>query len=293
MNATVDILEMTATMQEIERDTGVLADDIMLDNAALMCADLIKSTPPGKVADQSESESRKMLEGKIDRDISSLVYGIEGGFKKALIGKAQAEGKTYNLFRDNREVISLVDEDKLDPAGTSIADLHNKSRGKGGNVLQSAKNAARGRRVTLQHKALRKRASGSKVGKSLWLTEKVLTRESVLRRYIKNQITHVGKTKSGWLPAFREAMRYAITARYNPPSWVTRHSGEGSFSIEKPSSSGYGFFEAVNSVPWIKKTKVAAMVNSIMRTRARDFQKGYYAKRLQTIMDAKRAVSRN
>jgi hypothetical protein len=293
MNAQVDVLEFNNAMKEIERETGVLADDIMLDNAALMCADLIRSTPPGKVGAQSEFDSRKMLEGKIDRDIRGLVYGIEGGFSKAIIGKAKAEGKTYTLFRDNRDVISLADEDKLDPSGTSIAELHNKSRGKGGNVLQSAKNDARGRRVILDHKALRKRAAGATVGKSLWLTEKILTRASVLRRFVREQITHIGKTKAGWLPAFTEAMKYAITARYSPPAWVTRHAGVGSFTIEKPSGGTYGFFEAVNSVPWIKKTKVAAMVDSIMRTRARDFQRGYYAKRLQTIMDAKRSNYRN
>lgn len=296
MTAQVDILEFNKSMARIAYDTGILADEILMDNAALMCADLIRSTPPSKIyagGKGSEFEAKKHMESKIESDIRSLFYGIDGGFNKAVIGRAFAEGKAYSLFRDNRGVISLADERKLDPDGGSLADIHLKSRGKGGNVFPSAKKEASGRRVTLQLKNIKKRASGYSVGKSLWLTQKVLTKATVLRRFVREKFSHMGKTKAGWLPAFNEAMKYAITAKYRPASWITRHSGEGSFHLELPSASSYGYFEATNSVPWISKTKVSSMVNSILNTRARDFQRGFYAKRLQSVIDKRRANSRN
>ena len=51
METYVDVVSFEAGMDAIARETGVEMDAIMRDNAALVCADLIKATPPIDVGD--------------------------------------------------------------------------------------------------------------------------------------------------------------------------------------------------------------------------------------------------
>ena len=266
MTGTVDTSVYEKEMPRISQELRVIEDEIVRDNTALMCADLMKSTPPIDIAEGyrgSDASAKKLGERAVEGDIRSLVQGVK---RKNVLGKANnKEFKDLVAIKNDAGDFYYIGDEELDLQGAKLAEFHKSKR--------SQKTG----------KAYRGSVRSVKVGRAR-RSYRLHVLESNVKKYIREKMADIGKTRAGWLAALNHFSVGALTSRYRAPSWVSRHGESmGSFTDERTDAGT--FATATNSVPWIRETIVNKMVDSVLRTRARDFQSGKYAGRLQRAID--------
>ena len=266
MTGTVDTSVFEKEIPQISKELRVIEDEIVRDNTALMCADLMKSTPPIDIAEGyrgSDASAKKLGERAVEGDIRSLVQGVK---RKNVLGKANnKEFKDLVAIKNDAGDFYYIGDDELDLQGAKLAEFHKSKR--------SPKTG----------KAFRGSVRSVKVGRAR-RSYHLHVLESNVKKFIREKMADIGKTRAGWLAALNHFSVGALTSRYRAPSWVSRHGESmGSFTDERTDAGT--FATATNSVPWIRETLVNKMVDSVLRTRARDFQSGKYAMRLQRAID--------
>ena len=266
MTGTVDTSVWEREIPQISKELRVIEDEIVRDNTALMCADLMKSTPPVDIAEGyrgSDASARRLGERAVEGDIRALVQGVK---RKNVLGPANNK-KFSDLVAVQTDAGDLyyIGDKELDLEGSRLAEFHKSKR--------SPKSG----------KAYRGSVRSVKIGKAR-RSNRLHVMESNLKKYIREKMADIGKTRAGWLAALNHFSVGALTSRYRAPSWVSRHGESmGSFTDERTEAGT--FATATNSVPWIRETIVNKMVDSVLRTRARDFRSGKYAGRLQRAID--------
>ena len=266
MTGTVDTSVFEKEIPQISKELRVIEDEIVRDNTALMCADLMKSTPPIDIAEGyrgSDASAKKIGERAVEGDIRSLVQGVK---RKNVLGKANnKEFKDLVAIKNDSGDFYYIGDEEFDLQGAKLADFHKSKR--------SPKTG----------KAYRGSVRSVKVGRAR-RSYHLHVLESNVKKFIREKMADIGKTRAGWLAALNHFSVGALTSRYRAPSWVSRHGESmGSFTDERTDAGT--FATATNSVPWIRETLVNKMVDSVLRTRARDFQSGKYAMRLQRAID--------
>jgi hypothetical protein len=97
------------------------------------------------------------------------------------------------------------------------------------------------------------------------------TRARAVEAYALQKMQHVGRCKAAWLKAYRFFSSSAVFgAKFNPPSWVTRHEGWGSSRGSCRYSNGPNgpSAEASSTLAWGSDPE--AIVEMVGRTRWRD-----------------------
>lgn len=277
METYVDVASFESAMEGIAKETGVEMSAIMRDNSALICADLIKSTPPIDISDGrkgSDAAAYRLGKGAVERDIRSIVYGVKNWSKNHKGTSDLVSGA--HLFNSDDGALYAVQDQYVSQDGSKISAYHSARRlPSNGHVGGGAKTGAN-----------TKYAIGN-----FTESRKMHVPEPVLKKYIKDVQSHIGKTRAGWMPAFVHFSQNALTSRYNPPAWVANQPQNGSFTDSGNMEQISGDWTATNSVPWIRRTAVAKMVTSVLNTRAKDFWKGNYKMRIERVLKKREAVT--
>lgn len=276
METYVDVIPFERAIDDLAKETGVEAHVIMRDNAALLCADLIKSTPPIDIGDGrrgSDAAAYRLGNGAVERDIRGIVYGVKNWGKNHKGTSDLVSGA--HLFKSDDGALYAVQDQYVSQDGSRIEAYHAARRlPSNGRVGSGAKTGAE---------------TKDKIG-NFTASRKMHVPEPVLKKYIKDVQSHIGKTRAGWMPAFAHFSQNAFTSRYNPPSWVSNQPYMGSYSDSGSMEQISGEWTATNSVPWIRRTAVMKMLLVVINTRERDFWKGNYKKRIERVLKKREAV---
>lgn len=205
----------------------------------LYCGELIQRTPPFsgraivrmltargaalKDLDVEPLTAKRVGERRVEKDIRRVIYGVNGagyvGDKQAMANAVEwgvlqkcEERQAVRLFAKKSGEVYGVDTAQFIPSpDMSALGKHHKS--------------ARGARGRVTTAGTRDR----KIGRWVWLNV-VVTKEAILKRYIKAVQKAVGQAKGGWAEAF---MR--LGGRMSRSGWVGEHAsthGEARVKIE-------------------------------------------------------------
>jgi hypothetical protein len=277
METYVDVAGFESAMDGIARETGVEMSAIMRDNSALICADLIKATPPIDVGDGhsgSDASAYRLGKAKVERDIRAIVYGVKSWGRNHK-GPSELVGGAH-LFKSEDGALYAVEEKNVSQDGMKLAAYHKALR------LPSTGNVGNGAKENAASKFAISNFTASR---------KMHVPEPVLKKYIREMQSHIGTTRAGWMPAFLAFSKNALTSRYNPPAWVRNQPYMGTFTDSGNMEQISGDWTATNQVPWIRRTAIVRLVNYVMDVRARDFWKGNYRMRLDKVLKKREAAS--
>lgn len=277
MEAYVDVASFESAMEGIAKETGVEMNAIMRDNSALVCADLIKYTPPidvGTGYKGSDAAAYRLGKAAVERDIRSIVYGVKSWGRNHK-GTSELVGGAH-LFKSESGALYAVEDQFVSQDGAKLAAYHKARRlPSNGHVGGGAKSGAN---------------SEYKIG-NFTASRKMHVPEPVLKKYIREVQSHIGKTRAGWMPAFTRFSANALTSRYNPPAWVQNQPRMGSFTDSGNMDQISGDWTATNSVPWIRRTAIVRLVTVVMDIRTKDFWKGNYRMRLERVLKKREAAT--
>lgn len=273
----VDLNPLMTATRKISEDTGKEIGAIMHDVAALTCADLIKSTPPVELSDGrrgSDAAAFRLGKAAVARDIGEITYGVPN-WGKWYVGKAKGMPAATTMFKGDSRAVFITGDDLVDKDGGKLAGFHASKRNWAGVVSKSTRRQA---------------STPLRDGRYMRKYQMVTTARKK-KEYIKQVQAHVGKTRAGWLAGWNYFKKFALTTTYQAPEWVNRHGeSQGTYTDAGDYNSFQVDLTITNRVPWIRKTIVARMVDSVLRTREKDFARGFYLLRLQRVLDKQRAA---
>lgn len=253
---TVKAQAFLSAIREVKRRTGFELGSIMRDVMALWAKDLINKTPPFGLT----AAARKQGERRVYKDITHVIYAIEDSKAAEYANWFATSGGTVigHAFKTKSGAVFGTDSFNWSEGQSDIANRHNKYRSK------------------ITGRVTRGGAFTRNIGRWKFLN-RLVTTASARAEYIAKIMQHVGKTKSGWLAGWLHfnqlASRYVKTSTniINRMDWILRHGTmNGSYKDTFDPVRMTGYVSMTNRIPWIRNTRIAAMMKSIARTRLRD-----------------------
>lgn len=253
---TIKTQSFLSAMREIKRRTGFELGAIMRDVMALWAKDLINKTPPFGLT----AAARKQGETRVYKDITHVIYAIEDNKAQEYEDWFAASGGTVigHAFKTKAGAVFGTDSFNWSEDQDEIAKRHARYRSKTtGRITRAG-------------------AFTRNIGRWKFLN-RLVTTASARTQYINKIIQHVGKTKSGWLAGWSHfnslASKYIKTSTniIDRMDWILRHGTmNGTFKDTFDTVRMTGSASMTNRIPWIRNTRIAAMMKSTARTRLRD-----------------------
>lgn len=247
--ADIDTSRLNVLMAQFAKESRKETDEIIRKQTAIIVGHLIAMTPPGKAKGQNLTDrggiansAKKLGEATIKADISSL-------FPTTRLKPEKVWGMIENGFRWG----TGRGAKKIGEYAESVSDLRR--------VHRKARSPQTGRIRT-----------GS-IGQNM-----ALTKASIRREFIKQQIKEVGMLSAGWLKAAEELK----TARRAVPAWIRRHGRKPGNKVERKTRHGLAITVS-NNMPYFPKNMNARMQRAIYRREAG------LEKALQAMLDRKAA----
>lgn len=184
--ADIDTKRLTTLMAVWGKETKKGMDDVILEQSAMIVGHFISMTPPGKAKGKNANitkDEKKLGENTISADLHSL-------FPTTKLKSEEVWGMIENGFRWG----TGRGAKKIGAYAESVADLKR--------IHRNARSKRTGRVRT------------GTIGQNMALTKK-----SILRSFISQQIKEVGMLSAGWLSAAEELG----TNKRQTPAWIRRH----------------------------------------------------------------------
>ena len=238
----IDVNRFKKQVDRFATKYGVDARQVMLDQMRLWTIDLIKSFPP-----KNSSQGKRAVKSDIQRIFIPVDSGSFAAVKEwALIVGGQELGRA---FKSKTGSVYGVEKRFFDFSGDKIPAHHRRFRTKDGRVTRAG-------------------TFTRDIGR--WkFVDKVVTKQSILNRYIKEKQKNVGILKAGWVPAltYFAAVSGGV---FKAPVFVKKiaKSKQSGGFVDRFGKDGTGFLEAINSVPWSKRHK--SILNFTLNKRKRD-----------------------
>lgn len=279
--------EFKATLEAIAKMTGVAEKDVAKKQAALICEDMARFTPPlikngGQgLTKKSETAGNEAVAGDIrkmfiavgDRNIST---------QKAIVFRTLAHATQTNNRAMFDKVIrrSSLESLRISPIMTKILNDPNYDRAflKARNYLNRVPLKVNeygldyAQDIRAHHERIKAKFGGRmKRGQRLGEPRLLVESKKVLDDYIVQRQVAVGKTKSAWL---RALMGLPMPSNKNGPvmfgkdlrkaTYIARHAGAGGYSRVEENSKQYmitigNLFGNVNGIAYEANTMALAL----------------------------------
>jgi len=223
VNAQIDKTSLMQTIKGLHamgKASGMTVQFVCHDAMRLWAIRCMKFTAPWAAGSSPGNGKKQRATGE-----AAIAFDLFGGRKshRGIIGRITPDIQAYtefsgskdlpnhNLIRLNSGAVFLVEKNLYDASGdqSKIRAHHLKYRGKNGRVTTA------GRR-------------DRNIGR--WKSvDKLYVPTDAAAKYSKDVQSRVGSLKAGWLPAIYHYSMMSRGSNGNPPQWVKRHSGAGSF----------------------------------------------------------------
>lgn len=261
----IDVSEFQIAMKGVVRETGRLMKLVVREQMALWSKDLMASTiPTDKFSAGTQTEGMsafKIGKNAIQNDLEKIFEPIRNPAVLAIWSNSDDGRGNQIIYRKTKTGLMKID---LGLLKMTIAGWHRQHRRKrdGRTWMQKDRGFSWGGRYPAP------------------ATE--------LARYATEVKGHVGKTRAGWIPAiFFFCSKTSGVVKPSIPAWVMRHSGFGKSNgvYQEGGNEATGEFYGMsgNNVPWIRDD---GMLAATKQTRLADMNRGWYAVRLQRVMNS-------
>lgn len=210
-----------AALDRMASDVNVPINWLMRDQLRLLCADLLKQSPP-----KTPQAGKKT----VSNDAAKLFFTVSAEDKvfkmkkpmRGFVGVRLASGAFFLLEPDN---------DMRKASDANIVEHWNKYRNNKGRV----------RRQVPRHEG------------NYTVSAQFLTRRAALNKAVRTKLSHVGRGKASLLPALDQIQSLNGTAT-PAPAWVRKAArpDDGSFAQRSTSISSGGYAAARSLIPYAK-----------------------------------------
>lgn len=227
----VDTSRFESAIAEFAKLTRKDISEVYRQQAGILVGHVIAITPPGGKSGQAFTDSggigleaKKRGEAAVAADISRL-FPTSNLKHDTLVGMVNA-GFEFKTGKGHKDIVREVAE--------SADDLRR--------IHQFARNPRTGRTRKMKGIGM------------------AITRKSVLKQYIRQEMTKVGKLNAGWINAAREMK----TVGRAVPAWITRHgAGRGGANVtERAGKIGITLF---NNEVWFPSGMEARVALALRR----------------------------
>jgi len=260
MRAILDMVQANKELTDLAGSVGLTLRDLMYDQGRLLAQDAVRRVKPGGPQQKTAAQKKAGLRA-IDNDIRSMFWGVDT--------QAALNRWDKSMSKSNAGLELYV--------GTK----------QGGKVLRADKLLYRADNQTLsglhkKHRNPKGRAKFRTDGKDL-AGGKFVTTKGILNKFIRSQKNKMGQLKAGFLPAVDYFAGLVGTTPKAIPVWVRKQAKKMGSQINGVNrTTGVGFVEIVNSVPYAELGIPQSLIARLEDTRRKDIM-GNAKKRINKV----------
>jgi hypothetical protein len=246
MRVTLDMIQANKEFTDLAGSVGLTLRDLMYDQGRLLAQDAVRRVKPGGPQQGTAAQKKAGLQA-VSNDVRRMFWGVDDqAVLTAWDEHLQKRGIEMPI--ETKQGIRILRSEKLlnRVDSQTMRDVHGSKRNNKGRV--------------------RFRRNGSDVAAG-----KYIASERAVVRYIKEQQKKVGQLKAGFVAAADHFAGLAGTTAKAIPSWVRKQARRmGSQVNGVNSTTGVGYVEVINLVPYADRAIPHSLVSWLEANRQRD-----------------------